>query len=96
MSGGAFNYQQHHIRDIANQIEDLIYHNGSEERDVHGGPMHPSYPPDVIARFQEAVEALERAYVYAQRVDWLVSGDDGIGSFKLRLAEDLAKLKQVT
>ena len=93
MSGGAFNYEQYHIRDIANQIRDLIYHNGSEERDVHSGLMHPSYPPDVIALFQEAVEALERAYVYAQRVDWLVSDDDGIGSFKLRLAEDLAKLK---
>jgi hypothetical protein len=30
--------------------------------------------------------------VYAQRVDWLVSGDDGEESFITRLAEDLKEL----
>jgi hypothetical protein len=35
---------------------------------------------------------LKIAQVYAQRVDWLVSGDDGEESFITRLDEDLNKL----
>lgn len=33
------------------------------------------------------------AQVYAQRIDWLLSGDDGEDNFHLRLKEDLANLK---
>jgi hypothetical protein len=38
------------------------------------------------------VRKLKEAYIYAQRIDWLVSGDDGEGSFKVRLAKDLREL----
>jgi hypothetical protein len=34
------------------------------------------------------------AEIYAQRIDWLLSGDDGEDSFRERLKEDLEKLKQ--
>ena len=41
--------------------------------------------------FRDGLEALERAAIYAQRIDWLVSGDDGPESFIERLEEDLEK-----
>ena len=36
---------------------------------------------------------LKKATIYAQRIDWLVSGDDGEESFLSRLKEDLEQLK---
>jgi hypothetical protein len=42
---------------------------------------------------KEAVKALKIAQVYAQRVDWLLSGDDGEESFLSRLDDELKKLE---
>ena len=42
----------------------------------------------------EAVKALEIAYIYAQRVDRLLSGDDGDESFLRRLKEELNQNKE--
>jgi hypothetical protein len=53
---------------------------------------HYKYPDDVIEEFKKGVEILRRAQVYAQRIDWLISGDDGEESFHRRLKEDLDKL----
>ena len=47
------------------------------------------YSDEVIEEFKIAVEFLRIAYVYAQRIDWLVSGDDGEESFMERLKKDL-------
>jgi hypothetical protein len=41
---------------------------------------------------EEAVKVLKIAQVYAQRVDWFLSGDDGEESFLRRLDEDLENL----
>ena len=38
---------------------------------------------------REAIKQLKIAAVYAQRVDWLLSGDDGEESFIERLEENL-------
>lgn len=53
---------------------------------------HYKYPDEVIEKFKEGVEILRKAHVYAQRIDWLISGDDGEESFHKRLKEDLEKL----
>lgn len=42
---------------------------------------------------RDGVEALKTAYVYAQRIDWFLSGDDGEESFVSRLNDELEKLK---
>jgi hypothetical protein len=42
---------------------------------------------------KEAVKALKIAQEYAQRVDWLLSGDDGEESFLSRLDENLKKIE---
>lgn len=82
MSGGHFDYNQYRISDIAEQITDLIENNERE------------YTDETLARFTEAVSLLERAAVYAQRIDWLVSSDDSEDCFHRRLAEDLQELNE--
>ena len=54
---------------------------------------HYKYPDEVIAEFKNAYEALRKAEIYAQRIDWLLAGDDGEESFLERLKEDMEVLK---
>lgn len=51
------------------------------------------FTPQTIEEFRKAVKILKRAYVYAQRIDYLISCDDSEESFHERLQEELAKLK---
>ena len=96
MSGGCFDYVQYRI----NKIEDIIASNNLEiaeedkPKDDWGfyEESYYEYPPHIIEEFKNAVKHLKIAQVYAQRVDWLVSGDDGEESFITRLAEDLKDL----
>lgn len=85
MSGGYFDYTQHTLEDIADAIE----------RAINDPPEINALRPETLARFQDGVIALKRAYIFAQRVDWLLSGDDGEDSFHDRLKVDLAKLDGV-
>lgn len=65
----------------------------AEEIQEHNNEKALGYPPEVIERFKEAERVLRMAYVYAQRVDWLLSGDDGEDSFLGRLSADLRKIR---
>ena len=75
MSGGHFDYHQYRIREIAESVEDII--------------QNYEYPPEVLEKIKEGLDALKKAEIYAQRIDWLVSGDDGPETFLERLKEDL-------
>jgi hypothetical protein len=55
---------------------------------------HHKYPDEVIEKFKEAIVILRKAEIYAQRIDWLVSGDDGEESFLRRLKEELDDLEK--
>lgn len=92
MSGGHFQYKQYRIAEIADEVEQLILDNDSTEKNEWGGEKGFHFPPDIIASFTEGLRTLRVAQVYAQRIDWLVSGDDGEDSFRKRLADDLAAL----
>jgi hypothetical protein len=89
MSGGHFDYNQYRIQTIADQIQDIIDLNHSTELDQYGETVGYEFPDEVIDRFKEAVNALRVAQIYAHRVDWFVSGDDGEKSFLERLDSDL-------
>ena len=80
MSGGHFDYKQNFIRDIADDVEQLILFN-------------EDFDDDTIEYFKTGLEFLRLSQVYAQRIDWLVSGDDGEASLKQRLRDDLRVLK---
>jgi hypothetical protein len=77
MSGGHFDYHQYRIREIAESVEDII--------------QNYKYPPEVLEKIKEGLDALNKAEIYTQRIDWLVSGDDGPETFLKRLKEDLNK-----
>lgn len=51
------------------------------------------YSLETIQEFKNAIKALRVASVYAQRVDWLLSGDDGEETFHESLKQDLAEIK---
>jgi hypothetical protein len=104
MSGGRFNYDQRRIGYIAETITDEINKSGrkktrqelnseywyGDKQELH----HYKYPDEVTERFKLAVKYLRIAEVYAQRIDWLLSGDDSEESFLERLDEDLRKLNK--
>ena len=110
MSGGHFDYKQWHINQIADDVEKLIERNGREktreelkEEGWRGDDWYKKYPEDlwyyeypdeVVEKFKEGLIILRQAAVYAQRIDWLVSGDDGEESFLERLEKELSDGKK--
>lgn len=81
MSGGHFDYIQYRMEDIAVEIDSLISYN-------EGDPDY-RYPSKIIERFREAAHTIRRAQEMAQRVDWLVSGDDGEETFLSRWDDEV-------
>ena len=110
MSGGAFNYDQYKIGYMVDQIEETVVKNGVEKtpedlknegwRDPDWYEKYPEdkyhyqYPDEVIEKMKEGIEVLKRAQIYAHRIDWLLSGDDGEESFLRRLEEELNEIKK--
>ena len=77
MSGGRFDYNQHKLQYLAEDIQEIIERNN---------PLNPgdSHAPEIIARYKEAAYNLERVFQMVQRIDWLESCDDGPESFMER------------
>ena len=94
MSGGHFNYKQYELGYIADEIEQLIIDNDSEEVNEYGDTKGYGYSPKTIAKFKLAHMALLLTQIYVQRIDWLVSGDDGEDSFHSRLDHDIDALNR--
>ena len=94
MSGGHFQYKQYRITEMVEEIEELITNNDNTEKDQYGDPIGYGFPPEIIDRFKEAAHTLRLAAAMAQRVDWLVSGDDGPDSFIRRWDEEISKIKE--
>jgi hypothetical protein len=109
MSGGQWDYNQDKIGYIADDIEEIIENNGKEKTEEElrdegwrdpdwyatcpEDKFHYKYPDDVIEKFKEAVNLLRKAQIYAHRIDWLLSGDDGEESFIKRLNDELDKIE---
>jgi len=94
MSGGHFDYQQYRLEDIASSIDELIASNDNTELDRYGCEIGRHYPPDIIERFDITRKMLRLAAAMAQRVDWLVSGDDGEDAFRDRWDEEVGPLAE--
>ena len=108
MSGGHFDYWQYHIDRIAEDVKDVIVKNNVEvpgrnhqpwDYDSDGNlydwsKYYYCFSPETIEKFKEAYSKLQEAYIYAQRIDWLLSGDDGEETFHERLKEDLEELEE--
>jgi hypothetical protein len=83
MSGGYFDYSQSRIEEIADSVEELISRRGTD--DYH------KWSDETEAELHKGLDLLRRAYIYAQRIDRYISGDDGEATFHERLREDFLK-----
>lgn len=99
MSGGYFDYNQYRFDDVASEIERVIKE-WEEKKEVHPDEIWREdklkwgyLTPETIEEFRRGVDVIKRASTYAQRIDWLLSGDDGIESFHERLKEELDALR---
>lgn len=106
MSGGHFDYVQYRIQEIVEKIKDVILQNKKERTKEDADPWELDengnikeyykycydFSPDTIEEFKNGINFLQKAYVYIQRIDWLLSGDDGEESFHRRLLEDINKI----
>jgi hypothetical protein len=104
MSGGKFDYQQVIIRQIWQDIQEELDKQGKERQvnNVWEKEYYEKYPEarfeevyreDIQQIFKDGIDILKKAEVYAQRIDWFLSGDDGEDSLVSRLKFDLEKLK---
>ncbi len=69
------------------EVKELRY------QEYEDGEYHPEYTDETIQIFKDAVKILRKAAIYAQRIDWLLSGDDDEKSLKERLEEELKELE---
>lgn len=99
MSGGAFDYNQYKIGEIADHIQSVIDNNNKpvEKQDRWGDwdnrEVYSSYSEETIMEFKRCVSLLREAMIYVHRIDWLLSDDDGEETFHKRLKEELFKNK---
>lgn len=109
MSGGHWEYIQYRFTDVSEDIDKLIEQNGKpkseeelKENSWYDPDWYEKYPEElnhckyedeVLEQFKKASDAIKIAQVYMQRMDWLLSGDDGEESFLRRIEEDLKQLK---
>jgi hypothetical protein len=100
MSGGYFEHKQYIIDDIAEEIDRIIARIYKTRKELEGSPKDPSHPDynwdrwynfsdETLAKFKEARDTIRRAAKMAQRIDWLLSGDDDEDSFHKRWVEEL-------
>ena len=90
MSGGRFDYLQYRITEIVDGIEQEIRNNNAKPRKEDWFEPN-NFKEETINEFKKGIELLKKAQIYAQRIDWLISGDDGEETFHQRLSEDLSK-----
>lgn len=89
MSGGHFEYQQYQIENVAREIDRLIESNDDQSLDQYAFKRGRGYPPEIIEKFREAAHVLRQGAEMAQRIDWLVSGDDAEESFLKRWEKEV-------
>ena len=81
MSGGYFDYNQYRLQEMIHKLE------RREERIRQlDDDAYDFLTEDLI---QDAKVIALLAQIFLQRVDWLLSGDDGPETFKERIKEDL-------
>lgn len=84
MSGGYFEYDQFRLTEHIEQLEEVI-NRGTLWEDGD------DIPEDVLEEFKRGLKHFKLATLYMHRIDWLLSGDDGIDAFKRSLRDDLHK-----
>lgn len=108
MSGGHWDYLQYRLTDVVEDIDRLVEKNGQPKTEEElkeenwcddewyekypDEKFHHKYSDEVIKQFKLGSAMVATAQIYMQRMDWLLSGDDGSESFLRRLNEELLEL----
>jgi hypothetical protein len=79
MSGGTFKFLQYSIDEALGTIRRIVKDNKYEN----------NFSKPVIDKIKEGISIIHKAYVYLDRIDYLIAGDDGEENFLRRLKEDL-------
>lgn len=96
MSGGAFEYKQYKIQDLIEDMENLLVRLDKEPIDSFECDSLKRYVDDselLKNKIKENIGYLKRAYIFTQRIDWFISGDDCEENFYERLKEEIEKLE---
>ena len=91
MSGGYFEYNQYSIKEIADQIQEVIDRNGKLSQVESDSTRR--FSDETIQEFHQAVKYLRIAKEYADRVDQLISGDDSEQAFHQNLKQNLQQIE---
>ena len=110
MSGGSMNYAYGYVNEAAEHIQhelanaelrrksgrffDVARYYQEKHPDVGYLKSPESLTDAVIERLRDALVCLRQAAIYAKRVEWLTSGDDGYESFCILLDEKLSDCKK--
>ena len=110
MSGGSMDYVAYKIQEAANHIQrelantelrrksgrffNVAKYYQEKHPDVGYLKSPESLTDAVVKRLIDALVCVRQAAIYAERVEWLTSGDDGYEAFCLRLDEELADCKK--
>jgi hypothetical protein len=84
MSGGYFS----DCYSVPDEVKKLIEKNKSTILNEWGEKEGYFFCPEVIDEFKRGYIFIRIAEIYKERIDYLVSGDDGENTFIARLAED--------
>lgn len=106
MSGGSMDYAFWKIDEAATHIQRELANaelRRKSGRFLEVGEYYRENHPDVdylkspealtdavVKRLRDALACVRKAAIYAERVEWLTSGDDGYESFCMRTDEQLA------
>lgn len=100
MSGGDMDYAFSRIHEATEQAKDYLSEVEKRpltdfEFDAKCMDMEPGYlKRRVVATLKKAVRSMRDSEIYARRVEWLMSDDDGYPEFVQRTEEELAKTKE--
>ena len=87
MSGGYFEYRQYHLREILEDLISLV--------DNFKSIYLNDYVVDQTSLIKVIDVAIRKGLefeIMVNRLDWLLSGDDGEESFYSKLSDELGKL----
>ena len=85
MSGGAFDYQDRRLDDIADTLRTKI-------AKCRKGHEYYDFPERFLNEMISTYRKTKELRVLLQRMDWVLSGDDGVETYFQRLNEDLNEL----
>lgn len=105
MSGGSMDYVSSRIDDAADFIQRTLADEDFRNRAGRHPSIHETYVKDnpdveylkdpeslhdeVVRKLRDALICVRKAAIYARRVEWLTSGDDGYEAFCLTLDKKL-------